>query len=123
MFFNYLLKANVGRKRRPNSISFVAWSYLIVGGCVVVVWSLKSCLGPAGIASLMAFIPVDFARFFFFWGGSFLQSTSWMAASVCFICDILQIYKLRKNLLLDIILYIICILFCVSYVFILELVL
>ena len=118
MFFNYLLKANVGRKRRPNSISFVAWSYLIVGGCVVVVWSLKSCLGPAGIASLMAFIPVDFARFFF-WGGV----TSWMAASVCFICDILQIYKLRKNLLLDIILYIICILFCVSYVFILELVL
>ena len=65
MFFNYLLKANVGKERRPNSISFVAWSYLIDGRCVVVVWSLKSCLEPAGIAFLMAFIPVDFARFFF----------------------------------------------------------
>ena len=42
-----------------------------------------------------------------FWG-SFLQSTPWIAASLCFICDILQIYKLRKNILLDVILYITC---------------
>ena len=51
-----------------------------------------------------------------FWERLFLQSTSWMAASVCFICDILQIFKLRKNILLDRILYITCIQFCVSYV-------
>ena len=44
-----------------------------------------------------------------FWERLFLQSTSWMAASVCFICDILQIFKLRKNILLDRILYITCI--------------
>ena len=46
-----------------------------------------------------------------------------MTVSVCsfynlksFICDILQIYKLKKNISLDIILYTTCIQFCVSYV-------
>ena len=56
-------------------------------------------------------------------GSIFFTEHFWMTASVCsfynlkgFICDILQIYKLRKNMLLDIILYITCIYFCVSYV-------
>ena len=59
-----------------------------------------------GEALARVVIPLGFARFL---GTSFLQSTSWMAASDCFICDILKMYKLRKNILLDIILYITCI--------------
>ena len=51
-----------------------------------------------------------------FWERPFYKASSWMAASVCFICDIFQIYKLRKNILLDVILCITCIQFCVSYV-------
>ena len=46
-----------GRNRRPNFVTFVVWSTLIVGGWVVmrvlVAWSKKSCLGPAEIASFV----------------------------------------------------------------------
>ena len=41
-------------------------------------------------------------------GSIFFTEHFWMTAFACFICDILQIYMLRKNILLDIILYITC---------------
>ena len=50
---NLLLKTNGERNRRPNFVIFVVWSTLIVGGWVLVAWSLKSCLGPAEIASFV----------------------------------------------------------------------
>ena len=50
---NLLLKTNVGRNRGPNFVDFVVWNTLVVGGLVLVVWSRKSCLGPAKIASFV----------------------------------------------------------------------
>ena len=53
---NLLLKTNLGRNRRPNFVVFVVWNTLVVGVLVLVVWSRKSCLGPAKIASFVFLI-------------------------------------------------------------------
>ena len=50
---NLLFKTNGGRDRRSNFFILVVWSALIVGKWVVVVWSRKSCLGPAEISSFV----------------------------------------------------------------------
>ena len=43
----------MGRGRSPDSVIFVVWSALIVGGWVMVVRSRRSCLGPAENASFV----------------------------------------------------------------------
>ena len=48
---NFLLKTN-GLERKPNFVTFLVWSVLIVGGSIVVAWSRNSCLGRAEITSL-----------------------------------------------------------------------
>ena len=53
---NYLLKTTRGRDGRPAFVIFVVWSVLIAGGCVVVVWRRKSCLGPAEITSFVCLV-------------------------------------------------------------------
>ena len=50
---NLLLKTNGGRNRGPNLVIFVFCSTLIIGGCVLVAWSRKYCLGTAKIASFV----------------------------------------------------------------------
>ena len=47
------LKTNWGETEKPYFVIFVVWSYLIVGGWVVVPWTRKCCLGPADIASFL----------------------------------------------------------------------
>ena len=54
---NLLLNINRGRNKRSNFVIFVVWCTLIVSGLVLVgvlvVWSRKSCLGLAEIASFV----------------------------------------------------------------------
>ena len=50
---NLMLKTNEERDRRSNFVIFVVRSDLIVGRRVVLVWSRKSTLGPAEIASFV----------------------------------------------------------------------
>ena len=55
---NLLLNINKWRNKRANFVIFVVWYTLIVGGSVsvevLVAWSIKSCLGPAEIASFVS---------------------------------------------------------------------
>ena len=60
--------------------------------CVRVYFLIKFLASDVGVYSC------GFCGIF---GSAFFTEHLWMTASVCFICDILQIYKLRKNILLD----------------------
>ena len=57
---NLFLNINRGRNKRANFVIFVVWYTLIVGGSVsvevLVAWSIKSCLGPAEIASFVSLV-------------------------------------------------------------------
>ena len=53
---NLLLKANGGE---TESLIFLFWSALVVGGWMVVAWSRNSCLGPAEIASFVFLILLE----------------------------------------------------------------
>ena len=57
---NLLLIINKGRNKRANFVIFLVWYTLIVGGMVsvgvLVAWSIKSCLGPAEIASFVSLV-------------------------------------------------------------------
>ena len=57
---NLLLNINKGRNKITNFVIFVVWYTLIVGGLVsvgvLVGWSIKSCLGPAEIASFVSLV-------------------------------------------------------------------
>ena len=52
-FVNFLLKANLGRHGRPNFVIFVVWSFIIVSGWVVELWSKKSYSEPVQNASIV----------------------------------------------------------------------
>ena len=56
---NLLLNIKKGRNKRANFVIFVVW-YTVVGGLVsvgvLVAWSIKSCLGPAEIASFVSLV-------------------------------------------------------------------
>ena len=47
------VKDQWGRNRGPNLVIFVFCSTLIIGGCVLVAWSRKYCLGTAKTASFV----------------------------------------------------------------------
>ena len=49
---NFLLKTD-GVERKPNFVTFLVWSVLIVGGSIVAAWSRISCLGRAEITSFV----------------------------------------------------------------------
>ena len=58
--WNLLSNVNKGRNKRANFVNFSVWYTLIVGGLVsvgvLVAWSIKSCLGPAEIASFVSLV-------------------------------------------------------------------
>ena len=49
---NFLLKTD-GVERKPNFVTFLVWSVLIVGGSIVAAWSRISCLRRAEITSFV----------------------------------------------------------------------